>query len=666
MQSHRTAVTADSGGDEKLANKSLQLSSLFTTMQESNALLRDEITHMEGKQKDIASVHRLTNMLSPSRKQTTNGSRQLHSQSLPSLLPESSASSHAPPASSQEPPEQAQPTPPPSVLQSLATGNKGAGSSIHTSDSLESESESADTEEGDEADERSEGEAQKEPSLPFTAEQSQAAGKHRLNDLCPLPVPPLSITSISSTELSEAVSECSSESNSFASLGESTIETMWDNFSIEEYAPPIKHNEKRVKSHVSEPVRQTWSPQITIPEPFTMTIREEAKPKKKKSRALITAEQEKLDREMQEALECQKQFRALPVPATTYIPLDELRREEENERKAQVGQDKIVKPIKPFSFMKREEEKRLQKLKAIMNSDKQRQRVFRAKPVPHSILNPQIGEQLKEKEEYRRILIQVRSQDILARAKLPKSMQTRNRRCHTSGKQPREGLKHSRDGYLVTKEHTFRPKIKSSIPDHDQLYFQFQQQLAARREVKPPTSPKPFVLQTSSTPSRRAHLREEQSEHTASSAHSLSSTRPSNIRTYSAPCSQPTYSFQMTETAKLRQRICEKKLAEDAEKEEEEEEDKRHKRKQQRELQSRVIQQVQSYDHSAWLQDKQRHRLHELRSVIRVHLSFTLIVCVPASYMTYDVYMYMPGSSLACSCPSEAANISLINISFSV
>lgn len=429
-------------------------------------------------------------------------------------------------------------------------------------------------------------------------------------DLCaPLP-PPLSITSVSSTEVSSALSE----GDPFASPGESMIETMWDNFSVDEYAPPLKPMEQEVKKCSSVPVQQEWSNRVTIPQPFTMMIRESGKPKKK-SKALIIAEQERLERELQEELECQKKFRALPVPATTYVPLHELRREHHQQQPQECA--KVVHSIKPFSFMKREEEKRQRKLETLngRTNKKASKTQFKAKPPPQNILSPQVSEQLKEKEEYRRILIRVRSQEMLGRAELPRNMQVKGRE-YTVGKLRKERLESRQSSAFVTKEHTFHPKIKPTIPDHDYLYSQFQQQLAAQRELKPPTTPKPFLLRTSSAPPHRVHI-EEQAEH--SKSNSLKS--PGRSSTFvnvpyskSGPC-RPMYNIQLTQAAKLRRNVNEKKLAEDTEKEAEAEEVRRSKREQQRELRNRVVQCVQSYDHSAWLQEKQKKKLQELRSV---------------------------------------------------
>ena len=596
--------TASADWEQRETSKSLQLSALFTTMLESNALLREEIDQMEGHT-EHAMQHREERADGREQKQLERSvvvqSGQLHSQSLPARLLEDSVLS-------QQPAEQF------TNLHSSLLAAEKKEDIAHTG-CLGSQSESESDKEG--TDEAWESEEQNKHSDSDSSVSTNKLNNQYCNqgECHHAPPPPLSLTSVSSTEIS---SIDHGENDPFASPGESMIDTMWDTFSVEDYASPLRQKEKRVKvCSRREPVQQAWSPQITIPEPFAMTVREEGKPKTK-SRMLILAEQEKLEKQLQEEMECQKRFRALPVPATTYVPLDELRREEHE----QLGCDRVVQvhSIKPFSFMKREQEKKQQKYDALKQTKCSERTVFRAKPIPRNILSPRISEELREKEEYRRILIRVRSQEMLARAELPNNMQVR----HAVRKQRRERLENRHSGAFVTKEHTFHPNIKPDIPDHKQLYFQFQQQMAVRKEVKAPTTPKPFLLRTSSTPSRKVHLQEgeKEMEHSMPSSHTLSPSRSTcsgntgvsvEVPHSRSHACRPMYSVQMTEAAKLRKSVSERKLAQGTEKEFEEEKGRRRKKEQLRELQSKVLQQVQSHDHSAWLQEKQKEKLQELR-----------------------------------------------------
>ena len=515
---------ATAAGDSRCADvegaqfgsRSLQLSALFTAMMESNAMLREEVEQMavpappselqtETEDTETGRSHK---DLSYHREKSTD-SEQLHSQSLPARRLEDSRVANSP-----------------SLVFPTVSKREGSSSESDSSDSDSGSVTDADShsQEGRSSVEKKHTDSSTWPL--YCGEPQRQAG----HSLAPLP---LSITSVSSSsECSESTTSDYStdselENDPFASPGESTIETMWDNFSVEEYssaAPPTKQKESGLKE---KPVaKSVWKRRVTIPEPFAMTIRDEGRPKRTKSRALVAAEQEKLEREMHDELECQKKFRALPVPATTYISIDEIRRRDKDER-TEFDCGRIAQPIKPFSFVKREEEKRVQRELGNKSSRNNKERVvFRAKPAPQSILSPRVSEELKEKEEYRKILIKVRSQEMLAQAQLPKSMQEKLKSQPLLQKQRVGGGEQKRA--FVTDEHTFRPKIRSSIPDHNQLYCQFRQKLAARRELRPATTPQPFTLRTSSTPSRCAHLLqgEEDSGSTLQSSSLISADSP--------------------------------------------------------------------------------------------------------------------------------------------
>ena len=634
MQRPLTAPNNSEVGRSSTTSKSLQFSTLFATMLESNALLREEIDHMERSGQKSTGIdgasttqrrHAATGKRGAAEREgevrIDSGRRveveALHSQSLPARLLDTSTVDSAPESGGQS--EDSSGGTPPTQSHPSQDGASTREKFIHRN-SLDSMSHSDSTEEVErmDTDEASMGEGEEEGvatlhSDPSMSTAHRPCARGRQSEL-PAP-PPLSLTSLSSSSSSTELS-VSSENDPFATPGESTIERMWDNFSVEEYAsPPLRQREQNVR-RVSKPVRPAWSPQITIPEPFSMTVREAAKVKKK-SRALISAEERRLERELQEEVECQKRFRALPIPATTYVPLQEL----EKEKSEKQATSKTVQPIKPFNFMQREEEKRQRMLRALTerkSTDTNQRNTFKAKPIPQSILSPRVSEELKEREEYRRIRIKVRSQEMLATAELPRSMQVKGRE-YTVGKLRQQRMDSRQGGAF---EHTFRPKINPEIPDHDRQYSQFQQQMAAKRRVKPPTSSEPFTLKTSLPSSRKMQIQKELAEYstpssqrTSSRSTYASSTSVGNTcRSRSQVSQQHMYTIQMTEAAKLRQSVSQRKLADEAAREAAEEERRRARREQARELQGQVLQKVQSYDHTAWLQEKQREKLQELRS----------------------------------------------------
>ena len=605
----RPRTAPSSGGGEDAMTEPRKFSTLFTTLLESNALLREEIGQLEGKSCDRThgtwavaeetaaageGVGREEERREVGVQVSPENVREVLSCSSPARLLQSTNVADSTSESSLE--EQVLSSHTPSQLSHQDIGaseTKLQGTFSQHKSSSEEEEEEAITVCSDSCAHNSSAFSQSHGTLS----------------------PALSLTSISTddSEAGRSLSTQSSVEDPFASPGAVAIERMWDNFSVEEYAPCRPRERRRVRTP-----KQVWSreekPRFTIPEPFSMTVREAQSPKKK-SRSMLIAEQERLEKEVQEEIECSKQFRALPLPASTYLSLDQLREKGEEQRE-QMYKDN-VQSIKPFSFMQREEERRQRKLQALrenksrdQHSGEEEKRIFKAKPIPQHVLSPRMTEQLKEKEEYRRICIRVRSQEMLASAEMPRNMQVRGE--GTARVQRREERK---DHSFVSQEHTFHPKINPKVPDHDRQYSKFQQQLAAKREFKQTTAPEPFLLRTSLIPSRSEQIKRELEQYSSANTTWTSATCPSRSslpHSHSLPAKR-LHTIQMTEAARLRHSVSQKKLADKAEREIAEESLKRAKREQERELQRKVSQRVQSYDHTAWLEEKKRERLQELR-----------------------------------------------------
>jgi protein FAM161A len=77
---------------------------------------------------------------------------------------------------------------------------------------------------------------------------------------------------------------------------------------------------RRSKSRTS--FQYEWFPRVTIPEPFSMTIREQIKSEQKQKlvREMQDEREKRIDAEIRE---CSRKFRANPVPAHVYLPLYE-------------------------------------------------------------------------------------------------------------------------------------------------------------------------------------------------------------------------------------------------------------------------------------------------------------------------------------------------------
>uniref|UniRef100_A0A8D2J9J7 Protein FAM161A n=1 Tax=Varanus komodoensis TaxID=61221 RepID=A0A8D2J9J7_VARKO len=283
-------------------------------------------------------------------------------------------------------------------------------------------------------------------------------------------------------------------------FGQKQIENAWDECSqhttsISSKSQPLKKSKKKKK----------WSPRITIPEPFQMTIREaKRKQQKIKSKSLIELENNLLKKQLEEEAECQRKFRANPVPAYVFVPLyheimqqNEERRESFRERR----RENLLAMQKPFQFIEREAQKkemRRMQLKDLSLPEK-KAKVFKAKPVPKFVYSSEISEKLKEKELYREIRMQIRSEELLHNSSFP------SRRLGSRG-----AYKHRQQNHL---EHCdkleCKVKTKSKVPDFETLHKKFQKQLQRQKNVKHITVCEPFKLCTANIPSNKEKILED-------------------------------------------------------------------------------------------------------------------------------------------------------------
>ncbi|NXD05760.1 F161B protein, partial [Nothocercus nigrocapillus] len=148
-----------------------------------------------------------------------------------------------------------------------------------------------------------------------------------------------------------------------------------------------------------------WLPSVTVPQPFRMTLREaRRKSQLMKSHAFLELDKQQDRRQSQDEAECQKQFRAQPVPAHVFLPLyQEIM--EQNEIRRQIATQKrkelLLSSQRPFSFLEKEERKKeamRQKFLAAATpkeSSKQKQ----VRKVPKSTYDPLLGDKLKGKSQ---------------------------------------------------------------------------------------------------------------------------------------------------------------------------------------------------------------------------------------------------------------------------
>ena len=292
----------------------------------------------------------------------------------------------------------------------------------------------------------------------------------------------------------------------------SRIEQMWQNFSINDYTPRRTVKDRTIKRPSSAKVtreektqKDNWRHRLTIPKPFTMTVRDERK-EKKKSKNLQEFEEEKYQKEIEEEEELKKKFKARPVPAHVYLPLyDEIQEKNEEKRRhiKQMSAELLKSQEKPFSFLKREDDRKQHQL---MERDcnevgkpeikiQRKPDSFKASPVPKHIFDSAVDDKILEEEEYRKIRIKMRAEEMLRSSSLPPNMNAREQ--IKEQKEREQKMKNKRKG-KGTKSAT-RPRINHEVPNYDALYRQFQQELHRRKGMKESTVAQPFRLETGRT-----------------------------------------------------------------------------------------------------------------------------------------------------------------------
>ncbi|OXB66822.1 hypothetical protein ASZ78_003524 [Callipepla squamata] len=255
-----------------------------------------------------------------------------------------------------------------------------------------------------------------------------------------------------------------------------------------------------------------WIPSITIPQPFKMTLREAHKKSQlMKSNMFLELDKLRDKRQSQDEAECQKQFRAQPVPAHVFLPLyHEIM--EQNEVRRQIATQKrkelLLSTQRPFSFLEKEEKKKeaiRQKFLAAATPKESSKLKKVNRKVPRSTNDTLLGDKLKEAELYREIRIQMRAKDLLESSVAPidTSNCRRDPQSRTATKTKQERL-----GFLQDRSFSFKPRINPTVPDFEELYWEFQREAVRRQEIKEATQIKPFKLRTSNLRCRQREANE--------------------------------------------------------------------------------------------------------------------------------------------------------------
>ncbi|KAK0684367.1 F161A protein, partial [Pygoscelis papua] len=298
-----------------------------------------------------------------------------------------------------------------------------------------------------------------------------------------------------------AFEENGSETGSSAFAREQ-IEKMWDGFSVEDYISRTKHSLPSSPAfRMIRKKQKARSPRVTVPKPFQMTIREARKKEQNvKSKSQIEIENNLLKKQLEEEAECQKKFRANPVPAAVFLPLyhEIVQRNEERRRSVKERSKlKLLASQKPFKFIEREKQRneiRKMQLRDLSTPEK-KTKLFKAKPVPKRVYGPAVNDKLKEEELYREIRIRMRAEELLRNSSLPNS--------RLALKDTNKRKKHK---CVEPKETEHKPKTRSNVPDFELLHQKFQKRLLQQKQAKHLTVCEPFNLRTPYIPSNKGKI----------------------------------------------------------------------------------------------------------------------------------------------------------------
>ncbi|XP_066178174.1 protein FAM161B [Sylvia atricapilla] len=304
-------------------------------------------------------------------------------------------------------------------------------------------------------------------------------------------------------KLREALSHTSGNIRQSSSLTDLTSDSTWD-----QQKPHLFPKSRLRPKSASSP----WIPSITIPQPFKMTLREARKKSElMKSYMFLELDKQRDKRQSQDEAECQKQFRAQPVPAHVFLPLyQEIMEQNEIRRQAatQKRKELLLSTQRPFSFLEKEEKKKeaiRQKFLAAATPNESSKQKQASKKVPKSTYDSLLGDKLKEAELFREIRIQMRAKDLLKNSVAP--IDTSNCRREPQSRTATR-TKQERLGFLQDRSFSFKPRINPTIPDFEELYWAFQRKTLRRQEIKEPIRSKPFKLRTSNLHARQRQASE--------------------------------------------------------------------------------------------------------------------------------------------------------------
>uniref|UniRef100_A0A4W4GCB6 FAM161 centrosomal protein B n=1 Tax=Electrophorus electricus TaxID=8005 RepID=A0A4W4GCB6_ELEEL len=213
-----------------------------------------------------------------------------------------------------------------------------------------------------------------------------------------------------------------------------------------------------------------------------------------------------LDKEEMAWAECQKQFRAAPVPKHIFrARYDDMVREWERARHEarQQRTEFLLTMQRPFTFHQREERERGRPRQG--SGPEQHREGRKHLPIARLLQGIKLQTSINvtsEAEQQRKLRIQARAQETLRASSAPIQNLFHRADCPTRTAQR---TKSKVLGFLEQKP-SFRPKINAEVPDFDKLYQAFQSKLQERAEQREITLCQPFQLRTSALQPRQSKI----------------------------------------------------------------------------------------------------------------------------------------------------------------
>lgn len=403
------------------------------------------------------------------------------------------------------------------------------------------------------------------------------------------PACPNSKTSVSFQKSVDFVEPPLSQVNLERSLndGIKKIETMWDNFSLNDSYQSnmrsIEFNErfekklKKAQLNKKKPTVQVeWVPRVTIPKPFSMSVREQIKHDYKKENCINEMRDEREKRIEAEILECKKKFRARPVPAHVKKPLFSQAQSNEDIRKQRLREMKneYSKKVSTLNenYSNKLKDSKTEFLTPNNDFNNEKTMEYKANPMPNFYYNENADEEIKENELYKEINKQMRALEMLKQSKLPNNMGLM---------EEKKTLEIERNQLFISEMNRLHQEMNDKelqnanlrkshdVPDFDEQYKNFTIQLEKRKAYnRKNTTAVPFNLRTKSRTGCRNNVcaTTETSPQKSNAGLNRSSSSMSRLNR-SLSMSMDSMPIKYTESQRLRESTNKGKISEIARKE---------------------------------------------------------------------------------------------------